>query len=179
MKGTTMKTIKDYPELKGIRPSDSDISWIFTGKWSILDNFALTPVLVNIGHGMKLYPTSEHAFAAAKADSPGDAELIRLCQNPGVAKAMGRRVPLRPDWEQVKFEVMWHVLKAKFDQHAEACEVLLATKERLIYEGNTWEDRVWGIVERPGARHLWDGRNALGVQLMEIRGMLQRGEPLK
>lgn len=174
-----MKTIQDYPMLEGVQPTASDISWIFTGKWSVLDNFAPTPVLVNIGHGMKSYPTSEHAFAAAKADVAGDAELVRLCREPGAAKAMGRRVPLRPDWEAVKFEVMWHVLQAKFRQHRGARLVLEATKDSVIYEGNTWEDRVWGIVQRPGSRHLWDGRNALGVQLMEIRALVRTGDFLK
>lgn len=165
-----MKTVKDYPT-QVVYPTAEHIMWIFTGKWCIIDNFALTTVLVDIGHGMKEYPTSEHAFAAAKALYPTVAERIRKAKDPGTAKYMGRECTLRPEWEQVKFQVMWHVLKAKFAQHPQAVAKLLETGTRPIYEGNSWEDQVWGVTKVNNG--CWKGRNALGEQLMEIRKELQ------
>lgn len=171
-----MKTIHDYQMLTvTAKPGSHAIMWIFTGEWASLDNFALTPVNVDIGHGMKEYPTSEHAYAAAKAKYPSAAEEIRLESDPGLAKELGRSCVLREEWEQVKFQVMWHVLQAKFDQHPEAVAKLLETGERRIYEGNTWGDNIWGVVSTGKKRYI--GRNALGSMLMELREKY-RNEPI-
>lgn len=172
-----MKTIADYPMLV-VDPQPDDIMWIFDGEWSILDNFAQLPIEINIGWGQKVYRTSEHAFAAAKARSPMNSESIRLSTSPGIAKDRGRSCNLKSNWEDIKFRVMWHVLHHKFGQHPDACKVLLQTNNRLIFEGNTWDDRVWGIVRRPGSTR-WEGRNALGSMLMEIRGTLNGASTIK
>lgn len=161
-----MKTIKDYPMQTVIETPDH-IMWIFSGEWSPLDNFALTPVRVDVGHGVATYPTSEHAFAAAKTKVFKTAEGIRLAETPGLAKMLGRGVVLRMDWETVKFEMMWQILVAKFKQHPQCVKLLRSTGERPIYEGNTWDDDVWGVL-RVGHKE-WRGRNALGVQLMSLR----------
>jgi ribA/ribD-fused uncharacterized protein len=159
------RTILDYP-VQNVVQTSYHIMWIFSGEFSILDNFALTPVEVDIGYGLHRYATSEHAFAAAKAANRHTHNIIMGKPSPGAAKAIGRRVLLRADWEEVKFDVMWKVLVAKFDQHPEAVEILLSTSDRPIYEGNTWNDEVWGVTEtRP---RQWRGRNALGEMLMEL-----------
>lgn len=164
-----MKTIADYP-LQTVTPTADHIMWIFSGKWSLIDNFAPTPVTVDIGYGEQWYATSEHAFAAAKANNSTTHNIIAGSPSPGTAKSVGRRVLLRPDWEEIKFETMWKILCAKFDQNPEARQVLLETGRRPIYEGNTWSDEVWGVVQ---VGSIWRGRNALGEQLMELRGTLQ------
>lgn len=161
-----MKTIKDYP-VQTVCETADHIMWIFTGKWSPIDNFALTPVKADVGHGSLLYPTSEHAFAAAKSDNWSTAEQIRKAETPGEAKGMGRTCALRPEWEQVKFQVMWYVLQAKFAQHPKCVNVLLKTGDQPIFEGNTWDDDVWGVIRVQD--NVWRGRNALGEQLMELR----------
>jgi len=172
-----MKTIADYPMLV-VDPKPDDIMWIFDGEWSILDNFAPLPIEVDIGWGRKVYPTSEHAFAAAKTNSPRLAENIRKAPTPAHAKGLGRACNLKSSWEDIKFRVMWHVLQHKFGQHPEACKALLQSNDRLIFEGTTWEDRVWGVVRRPGSTR-WEGRNALGSMLMEIRGTLNVASTVK
>lgn len=162
--------IQDYPTQCLIPSAErNEIMWIFTGRWSIIDNFAPTPVTVDIGHGEQWYSTSEHAFAAAKADSRPGHDLVASQVSPGAAKMKGRRVRLRADWEDVKFDVMWKVLRAKFEQNPEAVRVLLETGQRPIYEGNTWGDRIWGVTRNTVNAAEWVGRNALGVQLMALR----------
>lgn len=141
-----------------------DILWIFSGPWSVLDNFALTPVRYN---GWQC-PTSEHAFAAMKAANPADARRIVRMPGPHEAKALGRQVRLRSDWEEIKFSVMWEVLCFKFAQNPYAVDVLIATDGRQIVEGNTWNDRVWGMTDSESGHDLI-GQNALGKMLMALR----------
>lgn len=172
-----MKTILDYPEQVIQDPGPDHIMWIFDGPFRLIDNFAPTPVVVDIGHGETHYRTSEHAFAAAKADTVKGHNLIASKGSPGAAKAAGRACLIRPDWEDKKWEVMWRVLLAKFDQNPDALAVLKATGDRLIYEGNYWDDRQWGVTQAaqrldgyyPSPKTTWIGRNGLGQMLMEIR----------
>lgn len=119
------------------------------------------------------YPTGEHAFAAYKVlpDSP-DHERIRVASSPGVAKGMGRRVELRPDWENVKYDVMRVVLRAKFAQASQLSAKLLGTGNALLVEGTHWNDKVWGVA-LPSKK----GRNWLGHLLMARRAELASGEP--
>ena len=161
-----MKTIADYP-VQVVTPTEDHIMWIFTGPWQLIDNFAPCPVKIDLGAGEMTYPTSEHAFAAAKARNSATHLRIAGKPNPGAAKAAGRRCRIRPDWEDIKFDVMWRVLIAKFQQNADAWGVLQMTGARPIYEGNTWNDDIWGVLQQQDGT--WKGRNALGQMLMEIR----------
>ena len=161
-----MKTILNYP-LREYNPGGDDISWIFTGEFCLLDNFALTPVTVDVGFGEREYFTSEHAFAGAKTLNLVVHNYVIKDPRPGISKSRGREVNIRKDWSNIRFSIMWKVLEAKFSQHPEVLELLLSTDKREIMEGNTWYDQVWGIT--PQGRGLWTGRNALGEMLMEIR----------
>lgn len=168
-------SLDDFPYQKHYIPGPSDIMWIFTGEWSLLDNFAPTPVVI----GGVYFATSEHAFAWRKAADPKDAERIRLALDPGMAKALGRRVPLAADWEKVKFDWMRYVVQMKLDQNPSVRGKLRLTQDRVIVEGNTWQDDIWGMVESapsnvPYARKAWEGRNALGLILMWERERLRR-----
>ena len=87
----------------------------FYGGW--LSNFAPTPGLaLPCGyHGRDdndrvPVPSAEHYFQACKATSRRQFDLILACGTAAAAKRAGRETDLRPDWEQVKFEVMLHVL---------------------------------------------------------------------
>ena len=66
---------------------------------------------------------------------------------PAEAKAEGRKLKLRDDWETAKFVVMEEVVRLKFATHADLRERLLATGDALLEEGNTWGDRVWGVYQ--------------------------------
>lgn len=78
------------------------------------------------------------------------------------AKRLGRKVPLRADWETIKFDEMYHICYAKFTQHKDLQEKLLATGSVYLEEANQWGDRVWGTVNG-------NGRNHLGKILMKVR----------
>ena len=90
-----------------------------------LSNFAPFPVRLKD----REWPTSEHYLQAQKFAGTEHEEAIRRVASPMIAARMGRsrQRPLRPDWEQVKDAVMLEALRAKFTQHAELREKLLAT----------------------------------------------------
>ncbi len=77
-----------------------------------------------------------------------------------------RSRPLRPDWEQVKDDIMRQAVLWKFETHADIREVLLSTGDAIIVE-NAPRDYYWGC----GAKGT--GKNMLGVILMEVREKLR------
>ena len=70
----------------------------FSGEYDFLSNFYQSNVLYE---GIT-YTTNEHAFQAAKSFDLTDRVNIAAKETPGKAKYAGRRVKLRPDWEEVK-----------------------------------------------------------------------------
>ena len=76
-------------------------------------------------HGFELdncwWPTSEHYFQAQKFVGTPFLEKVHLASNPSEAAKLGRdrTQPLRPDWEQVKDEVMLCALRQKFTCHSD------------------------------------------------------------
>ncbi|MBE9226433.1 NADAR family protein [Phormidium sp. LEGE 05292] len=123
-------------------------------------------------HGFELegvyWPTSEHYFQAQKFPGTPHCEKIRQVKTPKDAAKMGRdrKRPLRPDWEQVKEEIMRKAVLKKFQTHADIREILLSTGEEEIIE-NSPIDYYWGC----GADG--SGKNRLGVILMEIREIIR------
>lgn len=129
----------------------------FRGKYFFLSNFFEAP----IEYEGLTYRNNEAAFQAAKViDKKLREEFSTL--NPSEAKRKGRRVSLRPDWEQVKNRVMYEVCLAKFTQNPELKTKLLETGDIKLEEGNTWGDKTWGTVNGKG-------ENRLGKILMKIR----------
>lgn len=111
------------------------------------------------------YKTVEHAFQAAKSLDNFERYTIAMMPTPGRAKQMGRSINLRADWEEVKESVMETCLREKF-AIPEFREKLLATGDEELIEGNTWNDRFWGVCNG-------EGENKLGKLLMKIRKELQ------
>lgn len=118
----------------------------FRGKYAFLSNFYEAPITVE---GLR-FRCVEAAFQAAK-DPTRAKEFENL--NGSEAKRLGRRVALRPDWEESKLEVMYQLLAAKFAQHPELAEKLKATLEPIV-EDNTWGDTYWGRCNGRGQNHL-------------------------
>ena len=86
-----------------------------------LSNFAPTPGLLlpfgyhgHIENDRLPVASVEHWFQACKATSRQQFDLILSSPSPASAKAAGRATPLRPDWEEVKSEVMLCALRGKF-----------------------------------------------------------------
>ena len=123
------------------------------------------------------YLNNEAAFQAQKTISAyqydngeksfTDERLQFTTLSPGDAKRLGRSVKLRPDWEDIKVNIMHDIVYAKFNQNPELKEKLLATGDTYLIEGNTWGDRVWGQVNG-------NGRNLLGQILMDVRTEFER-----
>ena len=122
----------------------------FTGEHAFLSNFSPSPIKVD---GL-LFPTVEHAFQAAKTTNWKDHQAIRLASTPGRAKRLGRRAPIRKDWEEVKIDVMEQLLRLKFAPGSDLMLKLQATAPAELIEGNTWNDRFWGVCRGQGQNHL-------------------------
>lgn len=114
------------------------------------------------------WPTSEHYFQAQKFVGTPFVEQVRQARSPREAANLGRQrtLPLRPDWEQVKDEVMLQAVLRKFETHADIRALLLATGDEAIIE-NTTTDYYWGC-GTDGSGH-----NMLGKTLMRARQMLR------
>jgi ribA/ribD-fused uncharacterized protein len=134
----------------------------FAGLFRFLSNFY--PALVVLD-GV-VYPSVEHAYQAAKSTNGAVREHIRIAPTPAVAKRYGREVLLRPDWESVKIQYMKHLVWQKFSTHELLGTLLLATGDAELVEGNTWNDRFWGVCRGVG-------ENWLGRILMDVRVVLR------
>lgn len=129
----------------------------FTGTFGFLSNFHEASIWLD---GVR-YPSVEHAYQAAKSSDPVTQKMIREARSPGVAKRLGQSCQLAPDWDARKVEVMRMCLSEKF-KNPLLRAMLLATEEAELIEGNSWNDRFWGVCR--GA-----GQNWLGKLLMETR----------
>jgi ribA/ribD-fused uncharacterized protein len=136
----------------------------FAGEYLFLSNFAVAPT----PHRGWMYPTSEHAFAAAKTRDEAAIAAIRDTDDPARAKQIGRAAPLVHGWESGKFTAMEEVVSAKFAHNADLARLLLATEGSVLIEGNTWHDQIWGSCRCDEHRDI-PGANALGVILMAVR----------
>ena len=130
----------------------------FTGQNFFLSNFYPCEVAFE----GKVYKSSEHAYMAAKTTDPVVREYIASQPTPSLAKKVGRTIPLREGWDDIRLSYMETILRSKFSDPY-LWERLHATKGYELIEGNTWGDRFWG--ESP----LGNGQNHLGKLLMSLR----------
>jgi hypothetical protein len=114
------------------------------------------------------WPTSEHYFQAQKFEIDEYRERIRTAASPMLAARLGRsrKVPIRPDWEAVKLDVMRRAVRQKFLTHDDLTELLLSTGGEQLIEAAP-RDYFWGA----GAKGT--GQNWLGKILMELRDELR------
>lgn len=134
----------------------------FDGDYAFLSNFF--PSLI-IGEDEIVYPSIEHYFQAQKTLDLRQRQKIAEARTPGIAKRMGRKVYLRSDWEEIKDKIMLFAVRQKFKNPVLA-DLLLATKNEEIIEGNYWGDTYWGVDVDKG------GENHLGKILMRVRAEL-------
>eukprot|EP00347_Sterkiella_histriomuscorum_P005831 403355104 len=116
----------------------------------------------------KIYPTSEHYYQAMKFEDEELQEKVRKASTPSQAAKMGRNKsnPIRRDWEEMKDEVMFKGLVAKFTQNSDLKRRLLATESSELIE-HTKRDSYWG----DGGDG--SGQNMLGKILMRVRDQLK------
>ena len=139
----------------------------FDKEWAFLSNFYWSEIEFE---GIT-YPTNEHFFQAMKTLDINERRAIANCLTPGRAKRMGRRVALRPDWEDVKEAVMLEGLCLKFADE-QLADWLLETGDEELVEGTTWHDNEWGNCSCPKCVHI-EGKNKLGRLLMIVRDMIK------
>lgn len=152
----------------------------FFGDYRFLSNFHLAAV----EYDGQVYPSTEHAYQAAKTldeherflvlfnvkinPDTNEPEIVSV-KTPKEAKRQGKSVTLRPDWEAVKYSVMANVVSQKFNNHPDLREALLETGNAYLEETNTWKDTYWGVCDNVG-------KNNLGKILMDIRAQLTQLE---
>lgn len=118
-----------------------------------------------------IYPSTEHAFQAAKTLDMDERAKIAKLSSAREAKHAGYKVKLRDDWEQIKLKVMEALVYFKFKNHPHLLDKLLATGDGQLIEGNTWHDNYWGVCSCSKC-HLKGGKNHLGHILMKVREQL-------
>lgn len=122
------------------------------------------------------WPDVEHYYMAMKSEHPEYRQQIMAAPTPGKAKRLGDsgasaskkslfhggQYQLRPDWDQVKLEIMYRAVLAKFTQNVELGRSLKSTGSAELVEDSP-RDNFWGI----GADGT--GQNWLGKILMRVR----------
>lgn len=134
------------------------------------------------------YPSTEHAYQAAKVKEYGQRQRFstrpkmldletqqRWVDAPiltaGEAKKRAHNLPIRDDWEHVKYDVMMAVVFDKFFRNRDLRDQLLATGNKHLEEANSWNDVCWGVCRGKG-------KNALGQILMNIRQLFKNHKEL-
>lgn len=123
------------------------------------------------------YQTVEHYYQQAKfcdlkykqtireASTPNKARVLatqkigggykwRTDLNPCIQDSLDRGVQLRSDWEDVKVDIMFKGLHAKFTQNKNLCELLKSTGNKHIYE-NSPRDSFWGVGKDNTGKICW------------------------
>src|SRR5947209_19764964 len=95
----------------------------FQGEYRFLSNFWAAQVQFE---GLT-YPSVEHAYQSAKTLDMNERRRIAALPTPAAAKQAGAALQQRPDWPNVKFDVMQRCVRYKFHHHPDLARQLLAT----------------------------------------------------
>lgn len=112
------------------------------------------------------YASSEHAYQAQKCINEAD-KMRFLNITPGQAKRLGRKVESFETWDDVRVQVMYEILSIKFKDKI-LQELLLATGNKYLVEGNYHSDAFWGYDLKKNK-----GENVLGNLLVRIRNEIK------
>lgn len=128
-------------------------------------NFALYPIKLK----GKIWKTTEHYFQAQKFADKTYQEKIRKASTPMKAAELGRsrKVRIIKNWDNIKDNVMYDALNAKFTQHEDLKKLLLETDDKILIE-HTENDSYWGNAGDGS------GKNRLGKLLMRLRDILNK-----
>lgn len=130
----------------------------FSGDYRFLSNFYVCQLEVD---GV-LYDSSEHYYMSQNTTDSRWRDLIISASSPSKSKELGKKAPLRKDWEEkYKNQSMMCGLMAKFDND-NLRQKLIATGDAYLEETNHWGDTYWGVCNG-------EGKNMLGRMLMYVR----------
>lgn len=132
----------------------------FNGEYRFLSNFWYCEVVFED----QKYRSVEHAYVAAKTLHLNLRKRIQKVNSAGEVKHIGRNLQLRPDWEDIKLEVMANLVYQKFLEEPLRSQ-LLATEDAYLEETNHWGDTYWGVCKGVG-------ENMLGKILMMVRDII-------
>ena len=117
-----------------------------------------------------IIPSAEALYQACRYPLfPAIQQEIIEQNSPMTAKMISRKYlnNTRQDWEEVKYSIMYWVLKVKLSQNYEKfSNVLKETDTKLIVELSS-KDKDWAAVEIESNKLI--GKNALGRLLMQLR----------
>lgn len=94
------------------------------------------------------YSSSENYFQSMKANKKEDKEFVRKEGSTGIkAWELGNSVEIRPDWEEIKVEIMYLGNKAKFEQNKSLIEQLIKTTGPIVFKSsadfwNYWNGKI-------------------------------------
>jgi len=117
-----------------------------------------------------IIPSAEALYQACRYPLfPSIQQEIIEQNSPMTAKMISRKYLqyTRQDWEEVKYSIMYWVLKVKLSQNFEKfSKVLLETNNKPIVELSN-KDKDWAAIEVE--KSILIGKNALGRLLMQLR----------
>lgn len=129
------------------------------------------PHLVKIIYNNIVFDCVENAYQAAKSpDRNLQLEFSKM--SPYDTKAYWEtHTEIRTDWDDVKLSLMTDFVWQKFYSNSNLAQMLIATQDAVLEEGNDWGDVFWGICEGKG-------ENKLGKILMDLRSELKTKQKL-
>jgi ribA/ribD-fused uncharacterized protein len=111
-----------------------------------------------------IYGSTEAAYQSSKSLDTLIREQFTLMK-PNESRSNGRKIQIRPDWDEVRLKVMEDVCRIKFTTNLYLKEMMLETGSRYLEETNHWGDTFFGVCNGVG-------ENNLGKILMKIRSQL-------
>jgi len=136
--------------------------WRPNEKYGCFSNFSDHSIVMN----GKRYKSCEHYYQCMKAINDEDHERVRVASSAKMCKKIAHEVDLRPDWEDLKFDIMVDALRAKAERYEFIKEKLIKTGDEDLGESSP-KDYIWGLGEDG------TGQNLLGKAWMTVREELQ------
>lgn len=97
--------------------------------------------------------TVTHHYEASKTLSLKIGQEILKLGTPTEAREIGRRVLLRPGWDEMQLIVMRNLVEIKFAYPFLRSQILSTGDEELL-NNNNYKDKYWGIYQGEGSNYL-------------------------
>jgi len=142
---------------------------LFRDDYRFLSNFHMHMFF----YGRYRCASAEHIYQAMKARLERDKQRILRLGTPKLAKIAGQYTNLkcRMDWGEVKVDIMYGILRAKFKIPV-LRKKLIDTFPKKLIEENWWHDNFWGRCTCSKCKN--KGKNMLGKLLMKVRDKVMK-----
>ena len=139
----------------------SDYITKFTGDTEWLSNYLESPIHI---YG-KTFKSVEAAYQSQKCLTRQN-EFCSLDSTS--ASNLGHKVELRQDWHEVREDIMYQCLLAKFKPGSLFAKKLIETGDKHIMYSNRWHSNFWGMCNCRACK-MQDKHNKLGLLLERVR----------